>query len=299
MTEKRNDITDEDRARILVEALPYIRQFARKTVVIKYGGHAMIDDRLRHGFAQDVVLLKFVGLDPVIVHGGGPQIGQVLEKMSIESTFIDGMRVTDNQTMDVVEMVLGGKVNKEIVSLINRAGGKAVGLSGKDGGLISASKMEITRQEGEQPPEIIDLGQVGQVESINRAVLEVLKKDNFIPVIAPIGIGSDGQTYNINADLVAGSVAAALGAEKLILLTDVEGVMDSEGRLLSTIETGRVPSLEAEGIISGGMLPKLACCVEAIKGGTRKAHILDGRKPHAVLLEIFTDHGIGTEIVEK
>jgi len=299
MTEKRNDITDEDRARILVEALPYIRQFARKTVVIKYGGHAMIDDRLRHGFAQDVVLLKFVGFDPVIVHGGGPQIGQVLEKMSIESTFIDGMRVTDNQTMDVVEMVLGGKVNKEIVSLINQAGGKAVGLSGKDGGLISASKMEITRQEGEQPPEIIDLGQVGQVESINRAVLEVLKKDNFIPVIAPIGTGPDGQTYNINADLVAGSIAAALGAEKLILLTDVEGVMDSEGRLLSTIETGRVPSLEAEGVISGGMLPKLACCVEAIKGGTRKAHILDGRKPHAVLLEIFTDHGIGTEIVEK
>ena len=299
MTEKRNDITDEDRARILVEALPYIRQFARKTVVIKYGGHAMIDDRLRHGFAQDVVLLKFVGFDPVIVHGGGPQIGQVLEKMSIESTFIDGMRVTDNQTMDVVEMVLGGKVNKEIVSLINQAGGKAVGLSGKDGGLISASKMEITRQEGEQPPEIINLGQVGQVESINRAVLEVLKKDDFIPVIAPIGTGPDGQTYNINADLVAGSIAAALGAEKLILLTDVEGVMDSEGRLLSTIETGRVPSLEAEGVISGGMLPKLACCVEAIKGGTRKAHILDGRKPHAVLLEIFTDHGIGTEIVEK
>lgn len=299
MTEKRNDITDEDRARILVEALPYIRQFARKTVVIKYGGHAMIDDRLRHGFAQDVVLLKFVGFDPVIVHGGGPQIGQVLEKMSIESTFIDGMRVTDNQTMDVVEMVLGGKVNKEIVSLINRAGGKAVGLSGKDGGLISASKMEITRQEGEQPPEIIDLGQVGQVESINRAVLGVLKKDNFIPVIAPIGAGPDGQTYNINADLVAGSVAAALGAEKLILLTDVEGVMDKEGRLLSTIETGRVRSLEAEGVISGGMLPKLACCVEAIKGGTRKAHILDGRKPHAVLLEIFTDHGIGTEIIEK
>lgn len=299
MIEKRNDITDEDRARILVEALPYIREFARKTVVIKYGGNAMIDDRLRHGFAQDVVLLKFVGIDPVIVHGGGPQIGQVLEKMGIESTFIDGMRVTDHQTMDVVEMVLGGKVNKDIVSLINRAGGKAVGLSGKDGGLISASKMEITRQDGEQPPEIIDLGQVGRVESINRAVLEVLKKDNFIPVIAPIGSGSDGQTYNINADLVAGSVAAALGAEKLILLTDVEGVMDSEGRLLSTIETGRVRSLEAEGVISGGMLPKLACCVEAIKGGTRKAHILDGRKPHAVLLEIFTDHGIGTEIVEK
>lgn len=299
MIEKRNDITDEDRARILVEALPYIREFARKTVVIKYGGHAMIDDRLRHGFAQDVVLLKFVGIDPVIVHGGGPQIGQVLEKMGIESTFIDGMRVTDNQTMDVVEMVLGGKVNKDIVSLINRAGGKAVGLSGKDGGLISARKMEITRQEGEQPPEIIDLGQVGQVESINRAVLEVLKKDDFIPVIAPIGTGSDGQTYNINADLVAGSIAAALGAEKLILLTDVEGVMDRKGRLLSTIETGRVRSLEAEGVISGGMLPKLACCVEAIKGGTRKAHILDGRKPHAVLLEIFTDHGIGTEIVEK
>ena len=299
MTEKRNDITDEDRARILVEALPYIRQFARKTVVIKYGGHAMIDDRLRHGFAQDVVLLKFVGLDPVIVHGGGPQIGQVLEKMSIESTFIDGMRVTDNQTMDVVEMVLGGKVNKEIVSLINQAGGKAVGLSGKDGSLISAVKMEMTLQEGEQPPENIDLGQVGRVESINRTVLEVLKKEDFIPVIAPIGVGSDGQTYNINADLVAGSIAAALGAEKLILLTDVEGVLDSEGRLLSTIETGRVRRLEAEGVISGGMLPKLACCVEAIKGGTRKAHILDGRKPHAVLLEIFTDHGIGTEIVEK
>ncbi|MBW2622878.1 MAG: acetylglutamate kinase [Deltaproteobacteria bacterium] len=298
MTEKRKEFTDDDRARVLVEALPYIRQFARKTVVIKYGGHAMTDGQLRQGFAQDIVLLKYVGFDPVIVHGGGPQIGQVLEKMNIKSTFVGGMRVTDNPTMDVVEMVLGGKVNKEIVSLINQAGGRAVGLSGKDGGLISASKMRITRQEGEQPPEIIDLGHVGRVDSIDRSILEVLKKENFIPVIAPIGTGPDGQTFNINADLVAGSIAAALKAEKLILLTDVEGVMDREGRLLSTIETGQVRNLETEGVISGGMLPKLACCVEAIEGGTRKAHILDGRKPHAVLLEIFTDHGIGTEIIQ-
>jgi len=298
MTEKRKEIADQDRARILVEALPYIRRFARKTVVIKYGGHAMTDDQLRQGFAQDIVLLKYVGFDPVIVHGGGPQIGKVLEKMNIKSTFVGGMRVTDNPTMDVVEMVLGGKVNKEIVSLINQAGGKAVGLSGKDGGLITASKMQIARQEGEQPPEIIDLGHVGRVESVDRSILEVLKKEHFIPVIAPIGIGPDGQTFNINADLVAGSIAAALNAEKLILLTDVEGVMDNEGRLLSTIETGQVQALETEGVISGGMLPKLACCVEAIAGGTRKAHILDGRKPHAVLLEIFTDHGVGTEIIQ-
>jgi acetylglutamate kinase len=287
----------EARARVLTEALPYIRRFADKTLVIKYGGHAMIDEDLKQGFAQDIVLLKYVGLHPVIVHGGGPQIDQVLKRMNVQSIRVAGMRVTDAETMDVVEMVLGGKLNKEIVSLINRHGGRAVGLTGKDAGLILASKMCVVRQEEGKPPETLDLGFVGEVEAINRDLLEVLKQGNFIPVIAPIGVGRDGQTYNINADLVAGRVAAALEAEKLILLTDVEGVLDKEGRMISSIRSGEVERLKAEGMISGGMLPKLDCCVQALAGGARKAHIVDGRQPHAVLLEIFTDRGIGTEIV--
>jgi len=299
MTKKRiYSFSDEERAQVLIEALPYIRQFAEKTIVIKYGGHAMVDETLKHGFAQDVVLLKYIGLNPVIVHGGGPQIGEVLRLMNIESTFVDGMRVTDGKTMDVVEMVLGGRINKEIVSLINQHGGRAVGLTGKDAGLIKASKMRITRQEGERPPEIIDIGHVGQVEAIANEVLDVLKKGNFIPVIAPIGVGPDGKTYNINADLVAGHVAAALAAEKLILLTDVEGVLDQKGQIISTIKVNQIKSLEQQGVITGGMLPKLACCADALFGGAQKAHILDGRKAHAVLLEIFTDHGIGTEIIK-
>ena len=298
MTQKDDTrFESEARARVLIEALPYIRRFADKTLVIKYGGHAMIDEDLKQGFAQDVVLLKYVGLNPVIVHGGGPQIDQMLRRMNVQSSFVAGMRVTDAETMDVVEMVLGGKLNKEIVSLINRHGGRAVGLTGKDASLIRASKMCVIRKEGDGPPEMLDLGYVGEVEAINRDLLEVLKQGNFIPVIAPIGVGEDGQTYNINADLVAGRVAAALNAEKLILLTDVEGVLDKDGRMISSIKAGEVERLKAEGVLSGGMLPKLDCCVQALAGGARKAHIVDGRKPHAVLLEIFTDQGIGTEIV--
>jgi acetylglutamate kinase len=298
MTQKDDTrFESEARARVLIEALPYIRRFADKTLVIKYGGHAMIDEDLKQGFAQDVVLLKYVGLNPVIVHGGGPQIDQMLRRMNVQSSFVAGMRVTDAETMDVVEMVLGGKLNKEIVSLINRHGGRAVGLTGKDASLIRASKMCVIRKEGDGPPEMLDLGYVGEVEAINRDLLEVLKQGNFIPVIAPIGVGEDGQTYNINADLVAGRVAAALQAEKLILLTDVEGVLDKDGRMISSIKAGEVERLKAEGVLSGGMLPKLDCCVQALAGGARKAHIVDGRKPHAVLLEIFTDQGIGTEIV--
>lgn len=287
----------EEKARVLIEALPYIRRFADKTIVIKYGGHAMVDEDLKNGFAQDVVLLKYIGLNPVIVHGGGPQIGRVLERMNIKSTFVSGMRVTDSETMDVVEMVLVGKVNKEIVNLINRHGGRAVGLSGKDGGLILAGKMQMVRQEGELPPEIIDIGQVGRVESIDQGILKVMERDNFIPVIAPVGVGSAGETYNINADLVAGHLAAALKAEKLILLTDVEGVLDPQGRLISSIRVGRIDELKAKGVITGGMLPKLECCAQALARGAKKAHIVDGRKLHAVLLEIFTDQGVGTEIV--
>jgi len=296
---KPSEFRNEDKAKVLIEALPYIRQFANKTIVIKYGGHAMVDEELKKGFAQDVVLLKYVGLNPVIVHGGGPQIGQVLQRMNIPSTFVSGMRVTDGETMDVVEMVLVGKVNKEIVSLINRHGGRAVGLSGKDGGLILAAKMKVVRQEGDLPPEIIDIGQVGQVEAIDQGVLKVMERDNFIPVIAPVGAGLEGETYNINADLVAGRVAAALKAEKLILLTDVEGVLDRERRLISTIRVEEIEEFRRGGIISGGMLPKLDCCVQALAGGVKKAHIIDGRKLHALLLELFTAEGIGTQIIAE
>jgi len=290
-------VTNELTARVLIEALPYIRRFADKTIVIKYGGHAMVDEQLKKGFAQDVVLLKYIGLHPVVVHGGGPQIGQVLKRMNIESTFVSGMRVTDGETMDVVEMVLVGKVNKEIVSLINHHGGRAVGLSGKDANLIRARKMHVKRQQGNLPPEIIDIGHVGEVESIDQDILDVIVRDNFIPVIAPVGVGSQGESYNINADLVAGHLAAALGAEKLILLTDIEGVLDHDRHLLSSILVGQIKDLKTRGVISGGMLPKLDCCAQALSRGVRKAHIIDGRKLHAVLLEVFTDQGIGTQVV--
>ncbi len=285
------------KAAVLIEALPYMRRFQGQTVVIKYGGHAMKDEALKQGFAQDVVLLKYLGLHPVVVHGGGPQISQTLQRMGIESRFINGMRVTDGETMNVVEMVLVGKVNKEIVSLINAAGGRAVGLSGKDGQLLQAAKMHLYRPRGdEEPPEIIDIGMVGEVTRVNSGIVDTLRAGDFIPVIAPVGVGREGETYNINADLVAAHVAGALKAVKLILLTDVEGVLDPEGRVLSTLTRAEVLDGVDQGIITGGMIPKVNCCLEALQAGVGKAHIIDGRVPHAVLLEIFTDQGIGTEI---
>ncbi len=286
-----------DKANILMEALPYIRRFYNKTIVIKYGGNAMVDERLKEGFAKDVVLMKYIGLNPVVVHGGGPQIGNVLKAMGKESRFVQGMRVTDSETMDVVEMVLGGKVNKEIVGNISRHGGRAVGLSGKDGQLITARKLEMTAINPDTlTPEIIDAGMVGEVEAINPSVITALEENDFIPVIAPIGVGLGGETYNINADLVAGKIAGALRAEKLILLTDVEGVKDKEGKLISTIDISRVPDLINDGTISGGMIPKVNCCLDAVEEGVHKAHIIDGRMEHACLLEIFTDKGIGTAV---
>ncbi|WP_449245662.1 acetylglutamate kinase [Desulfobacca acetoxidans] len=286
------------KADVLIEALPYMRRFQGQTLVIKYGGHAMKDEDLKRGFAQDIVLLKYLGLNPVVVHGGGPQISQTLKRMGIESRFIEGMRVTDGETMNVVEMVLVGKVNKEIVSLINTAGGRAVGLSGKDGQLIRAQKMHLYRPRGdEEPPEIIDIGMVGEVTAIQTGVIETLQASNFIPVIAPVGVGKEGETYNINADLVASQVAGALKAAKLILLTDVEGVLDPEGKVLSTLTRVDVlDGLDRE-IITGGMIPKVNCCLEALRNGVAKAHIINGRTPHSVLLEIFTDQGIGTQII--
>jgi acetylglutamate kinase len=286
-----------NKAKVLMEALPYIKRFADKTIVIKYGGNAMVEERLKEGFARDIILMKYIGLNPVVVHGGGPQIGRVLKEMGRESRFVQGMRVTDSETMDVVEMVLGGKVNKEIVGNINRHGGRAVGLSGKDGGLILARKLEMKAVNPETlTSEIIDVGMVGEVESVHPAIIDALEKSNFIPVIAPIGVGLQGETYNINADLVAGRVAGALRAEKLILLTDVEGVKDKDGRLISTIDVSRVPDLINDGTISGGMIPKVNCCVDAIGEGVTKTHIIDGRMEHACLLEIFTDKGVGTAI---
>jgi acetylglutamate kinase len=286
-----------DKANVLIEALPYIRRFYDKTVVIKYGGSAMEEERLKRNFALDVVLLKYIGMNPVIVHGGGPQIGQLLTKLGKKSEFIEGMRVTDKETMDVVEMVLVGKVNKEIVSLINQQGGKAVGLSGKDGRLIDAKKLKITKSRGKgKPPEVIDIGMVGEVKAINPGVIESLEKENFIPVIAPIGVGEEGETYNINADLVAGKVASALKAEKLILLTDVEGVMDEKKQLIPSLDAKQAKRMMTQKIISSGMIPKVNCCLAALEEGVIKTHIIDGRVDHAVLLEIFTDVGIGTQI---
>ena len=265
--------------------------------MIKYGGHAMVDDELKKDFARDVVLMKLVGLNPVVVHGGGPQIGKLLDELNIQSSFVDGMRVTDSKTMDVVQMVLGGLVNQDIVSLINTAGGNAVGLTGKDAGLIRAKKMMIERSSPElTSPEIIDIGHVGEVESINQALLDLLTQGDIIPVIAPIGVGEDGTTYNINADLVAGKVASELGAEKLLLLTDVAGLQDKDGNLISSLSLLEVNALIADGTISGGMLPKIRCAIEAVESGVTSSQIVDGRVAHAVLLELLTDEGVGTMI---
>jgi acetylglutamate kinase len=286
-------------ADILIEALPYIRRFYGKTIVIKYGGNAMVEEHLKEGFARDITLMKFIGLNPVVVHGGGPQIGSVLEKMGINSEFVDGMRVTDEPTMDVVEMVLVGKVNKEIVAQISQQGGKAVGLSGKDGRFILAKKLHLVRPQAEdEPPEIIDIGMVGEVVAVNPAIIQTLEDGGFIPVIAPVGVGESGETYNINADWVASKVAVALNATKLILLTDVEGVLDLKGSLVSSIKLEGIRAMLKEGTISGGMIPKIQCTMKAVQHGVERVHIIDGRKPHAVLLELFTDKGIGTEIVE-
>ncbi|MBW1817648.1 MAG: acetylglutamate kinase [Deltaproteobacteria bacterium] len=291
-------IATADRAKVLIEALPYIRRFKGATIVMKYGGHAMVDDELKRNFALDIILMKYVGLNPVVVHGGGPQIGDFLKRLSIESEFVDGMRVTDKQTMDVVEMVLVGMVNKQIVTLINGNGGSAVGLSGKDGQLITAEKMKYLKRKGDdQPPEIIDMGMVGQITHVDTRILEGLADSEFIPVIAPVGAGTEGETYNINADLVAGRIAAALEARKLMLLTDTEGVLDKDGGLISTIKGGEVDALITDGTIQGGMIPKINCCLDALAGGVRKAHIIDGRKEHAILLEILTTAGVGTEII--
>jgi acetylglutamate kinase len=285
------------KAETLLEALPYMRSFQGQTLVIKYGGAAMIEPELKRAFAQDITLLQYLGIHPVVVHGGGPQIGKMLEEMKIPTRFVDGHRVTDESTMDVVEMVLAGKINKEIVNLINTAGGRAVGLSGKDGQLLMAQKMEFYRPREDEPPEIIDIGLVGEVTAVNTDLIRTLESRHFIPVIAPVGVGELGETYNINADLVAGAVAAALDAAKLILLTDVPGVLDREGRLISSLTRRQAVALMEEDVIVGGMLPKIKCCLEALDEGVAKAHILDGRSLHAVLLEIFTDTGIGTEIV--
>jgi acetylglutamate kinase len=287
-----------EKAKILIESLPYIREFYNKTVVIKYGGHAMVDEELKKNFALDIILMKYIGINPVIVHGGGPQINKVLDKMQITPSYVDGMRVTDTETMDVVEMVLVGKVNKEIVGLINQHGGKAVGLSGRDGNLISAKKMTIQKsQAADAPPELIDLGRVGEVTHVNPDILQTIDVQDFIPVIAPVGVGEDNFTYNINADLVAGAVAGHLGAAKLVLLTDVAGVLDKESRLIPSLSNQEADRLLASGSIAGGMIPKVKCCQSALAAGVTKTHIIDGRVEHAILLEIFTDEGIGTEIV--
>jgi acetylglutamate kinase len=287
-----------ERARILTEALPYIQRFQGKTIVIKYGGNAMIDENLKRGFARDVVLMKLVGINPVVVHGGGPQIGQLLDKIGKKSEFVQGMRVTDRETMDVVEMVLGGLVNKEIVNLISQQGGKAVGLSGKDGGLIRAKKLVLQKPQdrAELPSEIIDIGHVGDVSSIDPRLVALLDTGDFIPVIAPIGVGEDGQTYNINADVVAGKLAITLKAEKLILLTNTAGVLDKEGKLLTGLSIKKVKDLITDGTVHGGMLPKVNYALDAVSSGVKTAHIIDGRVEHAVLLEIFTDVGVGTLI---
>lgn len=287
------------KAEVLMEALPYIRRFYGKTFVVKFGGRAMIDDQLKSSFAQDIVLLKYVGINPVVVHGGGPQIDKTLERMGIVSRYMQGMRVTDPETLEIVEMVLVGKVNKEIVGLINRQGGMAVGLSGKDGNLILARKMNVSVASDGEAHEIIDLGMVGEIIEINPTVINTLDENKFIPVIAPVGVGEQGETYNINADLVAGHIAESLGAEKLILLTDVEGVKNKKGDLLSTLKIRQACRLIEDGVVAAGMIPKVRCCIEALEGGVGKTHIIDGRVKHAILLEIFTEEGVGTEVVRK
>ncbi|MDA8580756.1 acetylglutamate kinase [Litoricolaceae bacterium] len=287
-------------AQVLSEALPYIQKFAGRTIVVKYGGNAMIDDALKASFARDIVLMQAVGMRPIVVHGGGPQIGELLERLNIESRFVDGMRVTTEETMDVVEMVLGGLVNKEIVNLLNLAGGRAMGLTGKDGQLIRAKQLKIERKSPElEAPEIIDIGHVGQVESIDTRVLTMLTENDVIPVVAPIGVGPTGESYNINADLVAGKLAEVLNAEKLMLLTNTAGVLDQTGQVVTGLVSDEVRALIDDGTISGGMLPKVACALSAVNAGVNSAHIVDGRVPHSVLLEIFTDQGVGTQILRK
>jgi len=287
-------------ASVLAESLPYIQRFAGKTIVVKYGGNAMTEEALQNGFARDIVLMKLVGMNPVVVHGGGPQIGNLLEKIGKESEFIQGMRVTDTETMDIVEMVLGGSVNKEIVNLIHQHGGNAVGLTGKDGDLIRARKLEMTAINKDlDAPELIDLGHVGEVSRINTKVLDMLIKDDFIPIIAPVGVGTDGRSYNINADLVAGKVAEALQAEKLMLLTNTAGLLDKKGQLLTGLNAEKVDILIEDGTIYGGMLPKIQCALDAVQSGVKSSHIIDGRVPHAVMLEVFTDEGVGTLITSR
>ncbi|WHI44927.1 acetylglutamate kinase [Microbulbifer sp. JMSA004] len=287
-------------AQVLNEALPYIQRFTGKTIVVKFGGNAMVDEQLQNSFARDIILMKLVGMNPVVVHGGGPQIGQLLDKLSIESRFVDGMRVTDSETMDVVEMVLGGTVNKQIVNLINKNGGRAVGVTGKDGLLIKARKLTRKNESaGLHASEIIDIGQVGEVEKVNIDVINMLVHSDFIPVIAPIGVDGNGLSYNINADLVAGKIAEQLKAEKLMLLTNVAGLQDKEGEVLTGLSTNEVENLIQDGTIYGGMLPKIACALDAVQDGVNSAHIIDGRVPHAILLEIFTDRGVGTLITNN
>lgn len=287
-------------ARVLTEALPYIQRFTGRTVVVKFGGNAMVDPRLHESFARDIVLMKLVGINPVVVHGGGPQIGELLQKLGIESRFLEGMRVTDAATMDVVEMVLGGSVNKDIVNSINRSGGKAIGITGKDGPLLRARRLQVERFSPElQAPEIVDIGHVGEVSQIDREILDVILESDFIPVIAPIGVDREGNSYNINADLVAGKLAQVMQAEKLMLLTNVAGLMDGAGRVLTGLSTADVDALIADGTVHGGMLPKIRCALDAVKSGVASAHIVDGRVPHAVLLEIFTDEGMGTKITRR
>jgi acetylglutamate kinase len=289
-----------DKAKILVEALPYIRSFKQQTVVIKYGGHAMVAEELKEEFARDIVLMRYIGIQPVVVHGGGPQIGRMLERIGKKSEFQDGMRVTDAETMEIVEMVLAGKINKEIVTLVNRHGGQAIGLSGRDCQLIEAAKLQLFRyQADDRPPEIIDIGQVGKVHRINAEILHKLTENELIPIIAPIGVGKHGEAYNINADLVAGAIASTLRAKKLLLMTDVAGVMNADGEVVSSMTVAEAADMLQEEVLSGGMIPKVQCAIDAIQGGTEKAHIIDGRVPHAILLELLTDSGVGTEIKEN
>ena len=290
-------VTIAERAQVLMEALPYIREFYGKRLVVKYGGHAMVKEDLKRSFAMDVVLMKYIGMNPVIVHGGGPQIGELMEKLGKVPQFVQGMRVTDAETMDIVEMVLGGKINKEIVGLINQHGGRAIGLSGKDGGLIRASRLRMRLPGSSEDSPLIDIGMVGKVEDINPHLIQVLDSSGYIPIIAPIGVGDAGEPYNINADLAAGEVAAALKAEKLIVLTDVEGILDEHKMLISSLKRAEIAKFIEQGVISEGMLPKVQACLTALDAGVRKAHIIDGRQDHALLLEVFTNRGIGTEIV--
>tara|TARA_B100001059_G_C17834271_1_gene586834 strand:- start:998 stop:1936 length:939 start_codon:yes stop_codon:yes gene_type:complete len=286
--------------KVLSEALPYLQKFTGKTIVVKYGGNAMTDDTLKNSFARDMVMLKLIGINPIVVHGGGPQIGDLLEKLNIKSEFVDGMRVTTSETMDVVEMVLGGLVNKDIVNLINQNGGKAIGLTGKDGQLLHAKKLQVTKNSPDmQQPEIIDIGHVGEVTRVNTQVLDMLSQSDFIPVIAPIGVDANGASYNINADLVAGKLAEVLRAEKLILLTNISGLQDKNGEVLTGLSTHQVDELIADGTIYGGMLPKIQCALDAVHAGVTSAHIIDGRVPNSTLLELFTDEGVGTLITNR